>query len=75
MARWPRWIPRYGKNDGQPDLAHKPTAPWLFWQYTSRATINGISGDVDASRFSGSEAELAAWHQTGVLPASLAALV
>jgi lysozyme len=75
MARWPRWIPRYGKNDGSPDLDHKPTAPWLFWQYTSELEIDGIAGKVDASLFSGSEAELKAWCETGVLPASLAALV
>jgi lysozyme len=72
MARWPRWIPRYGKDDGNPDMAHMPTEPWLFWQYTSKMEIDGIHGSVDASLFSGSEAELKAWQQTGVLPASLA---
>ena len=75
MARWPRWIPRYGKNDGSPDMGHMPTEAWLFWQYTSKGTISGIAGDVDASRFSGSEAELKAWCETGVLPASLAPAV
>ena len=56
-------------------MAHQPTAPWLFWQYTQKMEIDGISGSVDASLFAGSEAELTAWCQTGVLPASLAALV
>jgi GH25 family lysozyme M1 (1,4-beta-N-acetylmuramidase) len=73
MARWPRWIPRYPLNDdGNFDMAHQPTAPWLFWQYTQKMQIDGIHGDVDASLFSGSEAELTAWCETGVLPASLA---
>src|ERR1700730_6606281 len=70
MARWPRWIPRYGVNDGSPDMHHQLTEPWLFWQYTSKTTVNGISGDVDASRFAGAEAELKAWHRAGALPAS-----
>jgi lysozyme len=69
---WPRWIPRYGIDNGQPDFHHEPDVPWLFWQYTSKATVPGVTGHVDASLFSGSEAELAAWCQSGALPASLA---
>jgi lysozyme len=75
MMRWPRWIPRYGKNDGNPDRDHMPTEPWHFWQYTSELTIEGIRGPVDASLFSGSEDELEAWHRAGTLPASLAPAV
>ena len=71
MKRWPRWIPRYGINDGNPDMNHQPTEPWLFWQYTSNLELDGISGPVDASLFAGSEAELKTWCQTGALPASL----
>ena len=26
MRRWPRWIPRYGVNDGDPDMKHRPTS-------------------------------------------------
>jgi lysozyme len=73
MKRWPRWIPRYGINDGNPDMNHQPTEPWLFWQYTSNLEIDGIDTPVDASLFAGSEAELKAWCQTGALPASLTA--
>jgi GH25 family lysozyme M1 (1,4-beta-N-acetylmuramidase) len=75
MKPWPRWIPRYGVNDGNPDMNHRPTEPWLFWQYTSNQEIDGISGTVDASLFAGSEAELKAWCQTGALPASLAGAI
>jgi len=73
MKRWPRWIQRYGANDGNPDMNHRPTEPWLFWQYSSNQEVDGITGMVDASLFSGSEAELKAWCQTGVLPVSLTA--
>jgi len=75
MKGWPRWIPRYGANDGNPDMNHRPTEPWLFWQYTSNQEVDGISGKVDASLFAGSAEELKAWCQTGVLPASLTPVV
>ena len=71
MKRWPRWIPRYGANDGNPDMNHRPTEPWLFWQYTSNQQVDGITGPADASLFAGSEAELKTWFETGALPTSL----
>src|SRR5436853_1973365 len=67
MKGWPRWIPRYPINDdGTPHMNNQPSEPWLFWQYTQKMEIDGISGPVDASLFAGSEAELRAWCQTGV---------
>jgi lysozyme len=71
MKRWPRWTPRYGANDGNPDWHHRPSDPWLFWQYTSNQEVDGITGPADASLFAGSAAELKAWCETGALPASL----
>ena len=71
MKQWPRWIPRFGVNNGQPDLNHKPTEPWLFWQYTSKGSVSGIAGDVDASLFAGSEGELREWCRAGALPGAL----
>ena len=68
MKGWPRWIPRYGANDGNPDMNHRPTEPWLFWQYTSNQEMDGITGTVDASLFAGSDAALKAWCETGALP-------
>jgi lysozyme len=73
MKGWPRWIPRYGINDGDPDMKHRPIEPWLFWQYTSNQEIDGIATTIDASLFAGSEAELKEWCQTGALPVSLTA--
>jgi len=67
MKGWPRWIPRYGANDGNPDMNHQPTEPWLFWQYTPNQEVDGITGPVDASLFAGSEAALKAWCETGAL--------
>ena len=54
-----RWIPAYGFNTGKPDTAFKPKMEMVGWQYTSRAHIPGIKGNVDRSEwyipFSGSE--------------------
>jgi lysozyme len=69
MQTWPRWIPRYGDNTGVPDQNHTVDVPWLFWQYTSTATVGGITTGVDASMFSGTPAELIGWCNSGTLPA------
>ena len=68
MKAWPRWIPRYGVNNGRIDNKHPVNASWLFWQYTSAATVNGVAGHVDLSVFAGSDAALLAWCRTGDLP-------
>lgn len=42
------WIARYGANDGRIHEDKKPTGKNIFaWQYTSKGTVPGISGDVD----------------------------
>lgn len=41
------WIARYGKNTGKMDTAYKPNVGEVMWQYTSKGTVNGISGNVD----------------------------
>lgn len=47
------WIPRYGKNDGQPH--EKPDFPCDLWQYTDNGKVNGISGRVDLNVLNGSK--------------------
>ena len=68
MKAWPRWIPRYGVNNGKIDRKHPVDEPWLFWQYTSAAKVSGIGGHVDGSVFAGTDAQLLAWCKTGTLP-------
>ncbi len=46
----PLWVREY---KGPPDLKDQPQ--WLFWQYTSRGKISGISTPVDLNVFYGSE--------------------
>jgi GH25 family lysozyme M1 (1,4-beta-N-acetylmuramidase) len=44
----PLWIARYGNNDGSLKEAYKPSvAGMVGWQYTSKAKVAGISGNVD----------------------------
>ena len=46
--KYPLWIARYGKNDGKLDESYKPNVPNMIgWQYTSKATVDGITGNVD----------------------------
>lgn len=39
------WVARYGVNNGQP--GEKPAVGEVCWQYTSRGSVPGISGNVD----------------------------
>lgn len=47
----PRWICAYGPNDGKPHYDYKPHLDCHGWQYTSRASVPGINGDVDMSEW------------------------
>lgn len=46
-----RWIPAYGNNSGKPETAFKPKMEMVGWQYTSRAHVPGIKGNVDRSEW------------------------
>ena len=46
-----RWIPAYGLNTGKQDASFKPKMEMVGWQYTSRARIPGIKGNVDRSEW------------------------
>ena len=44
-----KWIAKYGTNNGKQQI--KPNIKYTYdlWQYTSKATVDGIAGGVDAS--------------------------
>ncbi len=44
-----RWIPAYGYNSGKQEKKYKPTFKMDGWQFTSKAHIPGIYGNVDES--------------------------
>ncbi|MGN6331645.1 MAG: cell wall-binding repeat-containing protein [Motilibacteraceae bacterium] len=58
LAQYPLWIANYGVTSPQ-SLGGWGQA-YTFWQYTSSATVPGISGRVDMSKFNGSLTDLAA---------------
>lgn len=41
------WIPSYGLDDGTLANSTKPTHPYDLHQYTSKGSVNGITGNVD----------------------------
>lgn len=43
------WMPSYGQNDGTVANSVRPTHPYDLWQFTSKGSVNGISGNVDMS--------------------------
>ena len=47
----PRWICAYGSNSGKPEYSYKPHLDCHGWQYTSRASVPGITGNVDMSEW------------------------
>lgn len=47
-VKYPLWIARYGMNNGKMDVKYQPQVNGMIgWQYTSKGSVNGISGNVD----------------------------
>lgn len=45
---YPLWIARYGKNNGKMEEKYRPQIDGMIaWQYTSKSSVKGISGNVD----------------------------
>ncbi|WAA10342.1 LysM peptidoglycan-binding domain-containing protein [Fervidibacillus albus] len=47
------WIPRYGANNGKPDL--KPDYPCDLHQYTSKGRLDGYNGNLDLNQLIGTK--------------------
>ena len=47
------WIPRYGKDDGEPDV--EPDFPCDIWQYTSKGRVDFVSDNVDLNKLMGTK--------------------
>ena len=52
------WVANY--TAAPAPLLPKPWKNYLFWQYTDKGAVPGISGDVDMNRYAGTEEDLAA---------------
>jgi GH25 family lysozyme M1 (1,4-beta-N-acetylmuramidase) len=80
LSRWPLMLPEYPQRNRAGDYASlvaaaprlppgRPAArPYDFHQYTEAGIVAGITGNVDRSVWVGTEAQLRAWHATGILP-------
>jgi len=60
----PRWICAYGTNSGKPESGYKPNLSCHGWQYTSKASVPGINGNVDMSEWYGDFAQAPAQPST-----------
>lgn len=43
------WMPAYGSDDGTVQTSYEPKQAHDLWQYTSKGSVSGISGNVDMS--------------------------
>lgn len=84
LSAWPLMLPAYPRGNRYGDYRSLVTRaprlppgraagwdtgrPYDFHQYTPAGRIAGIRGPVDRSIWVGTEAELLAWHASGVLP-------
>lgn len=66
LSRWPlmlaQWTTRSTANCGP------GWDKWLFWQYTDKARVRGITAPVDRSRYAGTTDELTAWWRGEAAP-------
>ena len=63
LTQYPLWVAAWGDDNGLVPTAQPRTdrwSRWMFWQYTSKARVPGVSTQVDDNVFNGTVAELAA---------------
>jgi lysozyme len=53
-SSFPLWVSGYSSSPPMP----KGWSKWTFWQFTDKASVPGISGGCDYSKFSGTTSEL-----------------
>lgn len=66
FADYPLWIPQYGPTC--PTLP-PPWTDWVFFQYSSTGSVDGITGNVDMDTFNGDAAALDAFATPPAPPA------
>jgi lysozyme len=69
LATTSLWIAQYTLN-AAPDWPSGTWPVWSLWQYTDKAEVPGIEGNVDGNRFNGSAEQCLAWFgpSQGVVP-------
>ncbi|HYI11749.1 MAG TPA: glycoside hydrolase family 25 protein [Thermoanaerobaculia bacterium] len=60
LAACPLWVAQYTSAAQPSGIPPQVWKTWTLWQYTESGTIDGITGNVDRSRFNGTAEELTA---------------
>jgi lysozyme len=66
LAACPLWVPEYTSAAEPSAIPPQVWKAWTLWQYTESGSVDGVTGDVDRSRFNGTAEELAAWWAPAV---------
>lgn len=64
-AGYPLWTAHY--TSASCPLVPNAWSRWTIWQYTSSASVSGVTGRVDANRFNGTLSQLKAFAAASVL--------
>lgn len=61
LAACPLWVAEYTSAAQPAGIPAQVWPAWTLWQYTESGVVNGVSGDVDRSRFNGTADALTTW--------------
>jgi len=61
LAACPLWVAEYNSLPEPTGIPAQIWKTWALWQYSESGTVEGITGNVDRSRFNGTEEALTAW--------------
>lgn len=61
LAACPLWIAEYNTLAEPVGIPSQVWKTWSLWQYSESGTVDGVTGNVDRSRFNGTADALTAW--------------
>lgn len=61
LAACPLWVAQYTSAAEPGHIPAQVWTTWTMWQYTESGSVEGVSGNVDRSRYNGTADELTAW--------------
>jgi len=64
LAACPLWVAEYTPAAEPSGIPARVWKTWTLWQYTENGAVDGISGNVDRSRFNGTAEQLTTWWKS-----------
>ena len=61
LAACPLWVAEYNTHAEPDSIPQQIWKSWALWQYTESGAIDGVTGNVDRSRFNGTVDALQSW--------------